>query len=186
MKYVSEDLSILKGRTRRVAEENVGSDRVLFCLLGCFNQALIALEDRLLIVKSGFMAGALGGARTVTFHYQDITAIEMVTGVLTGVIEIGTPSYKLSTERDWWSTHPDRDPAKANNCLPIFKEAVKQYQPYVERLRQLIRAAKAPAVQAAPPAGLTTELEKLASLHESGVLTDEEYSRAKERLLEGG
>ena len=45
-------------------------------------------------------------------------------------------------------------------------------------------AAPAPAPAAAAPAGDTTaELERLAQLHQSGALTDDEFSAAKSKLL---
>ena len=41
----------------------------------------------------------------------------------------------------------------------------------------------APAAPAAPPKDVTAELQKLADLHKSGVLTDEEFTAAKKKLL---
>ena len=44
--------------------------------------------------------------------------------------------------------------------------------------------AAAPAAPAAAPAkDVTTELQKLADMHKSGVLTDEEFAAAKKKLL---
>ena len=42
------------------------------------------------------------------------------------------------------------------------------------------QAAQAPA---APPKDVTAELQKLAELHNSGVLTDQEFAAAKQKLL---
>jgi hypothetical protein len=51
----------------------------------------------------------------------------------------------------------------------------------------MIREAKQERVASSPPpqseSSLSSELEKLASLRASGVLTDEEFQRAKHRLL---
>jgi multidrug resistance efflux pump len=45
-------------------------------------------------------------------------------------------------------------------------------------------AAETPAVSAPAPAkDLTTDLQKLAELHKSGVLTDEEFVAAKKKVL---
>ena len=41
----------------------------------------------------------------------------------------------------------------------------------------------APAPAPAPPADSTAELERLAKLHESGALNDEEFAAAKAKLL---
>ena len=47
---------------------------------------------------------------------------------------------------------------------------------------QPMQAAPA-APAAAPPKDVTAELQKLADLHKSGVLTDEEFTAAKKKLL---
>jgi membrane protease subunit (stomatin/prohibitin family) len=44
-------------------------------------------------------------------------------------------------------------------------------------------APAAPAVPAVPTKDVTAELQKLADLHKSGVLTDEEFAAAKKKLL---
>ena len=62
-----------------------------------------------------------------------------------------------------------------------------QQQAAVEQAKQQGAAeamAAAPAAPAAAPAkDVTAELQKLADLHKSGVLTDEEFSAAKKKLL---
>ncbi len=66
-------------------------------------------------------------------------------------------------------------------------EAQSQQQAAVEQAKQQGAAeamAAAPAAPAAAPArDVTAELQKLADLHKSGVLTDEEFSAAKKKLL---
>ena len=60
-------------------------------------------------------------------------------------------------------------------------EAQAQQQAAVEQARQ---QGAAEAQAAAPPAkDVTAELEKLAGLHTSGVLTDDEFTAAKKKLL---
>jgi membrane protease subunit (stomatin/prohibitin family) len=50
--------------------------------------------------------------------------------------------------------------------------------------QQAQAAPAAPAVPAAAPTkDVTTELQKLADLHKSGVLTDEEFAAAKKKIL---
>jgi flagellar biosynthesis/type III secretory pathway protein FliH len=65
--------------------------------------------------------------------------------------------------------------------------AQQQQQAAVEQAKQQGAAeamAAAPAAPAAaPPKDVTTELQKLADMHKSGVLTDEEFAAAKKKLL---
>lgn len=180
------NLEILNSRERRLAEENINpGEQVLFCLVGSFDQALVALEERLLIIKVGMIAGATFGGRVASFHYKDITGIEVNTGLINGVIEISTPSYQATEEKDWWSMQRDRDPAKLSNCLPIYKANLKEYQPYLEKLREMIRKAKQTGVQGESE-DITSQIEKLLRLYQSGALTEEEFQIAKKRLLEQG
>jgi multidrug resistance efflux pump len=65
-------------------------------------------------------------------------------------------------------------------------QAQAQQQAEVEQARQQGAAeamAAAPPAASAPTKDVTTELQKLADLHKSGVLTDEEFTAAKKKLL---
>jgi membrane protease subunit (stomatin/prohibitin family) len=62
--------------------------------------------------------------------------------------------------------------------------AQQQQQAAVESAKQQGAAeAMAAAPAAAPTKDVTAELQKLADLHKSGVLTDEEFAAAKKKLL---
>jgi hypothetical protein len=60
--------------------------------------------------------------------------------------------------------------------------AQSQQAAAVEQAKQQ-GAAEAMAAPAAPTKDVTAELQKLADLHKSGVLTDEEFAAAKKKLL---
>ncbi|MEU4361977.1 SHOCT domain-containing protein [Promicromonospora sp. NPDC023987] len=161
---------------------------------------LVALEDRLAIIKTGgvtgFMAGALGGERSVTFHYVDITGIEYNSGFVTGVLEVLTPSYQGTANKDYWrgsnqSRNADsNDPWTLSNTLPLSKVEFNSYLTEINDLRSRIGRAKQVNVQVVAPqaaapasAGLTEQLTRLAQLHSAGALTDEEFTAAKAHLL---
>ena len=60
----------------------------------------------------------------------------------------------------------------------------EQYQVAAQQAAMQQAAQQAPAQQAAPAAtDLVAELQKLAALRDSGVLTEEEFAAAKARLL---
>jgi membrane protease subunit (stomatin/prohibitin family) len=59
--------------------------------------------------------------------------------------------------------------------------AQQQQQAQAQPMQAAPAAPAAPA--AAPPKDVTAELQKLADLHKSGVLTDEEFTAAKKKLL---
>jgi membrane protease subunit (stomatin/prohibitin family) len=59
-------------------------------------------------------------------------------------------------------------------------QAQVQHQAAVEQAKQ---QGAAEAQAAAPTRDITTDLQKLADLHKSGVLSDEEFAAAKKKLL---
>lgn len=165
---------------------------------------LAAFDDRLVLIKTGTltsaMAGSLGGERATTFNFHDITGVEYNSGLLNGVLEILTPSYNGTANRDFWrgtfqSRNADgNDPYTLSNTLPLTKAEHANAQPHLNELRRRVNEFKrtvtfamptpAPAPPPAAPAGsLADEIAKIAALRDSGILTDDEFQAAKTRLL---
>ena len=59
----------------------------------------------------------------------------------------------------------------------------QQQQQQQAQAQQQQAAAKQTPTQAAAPSNPTAELQKLAELHNSGALTDQEFAAAKQKLL---
>ncbi len=115
---VGEDLAALPKKARAQVEQNMQpGEPVLFVLIGTGNQAIVALENRLLISKSGMLAGATFGGRCTSFNYADIGGIQVntVVGCVTVDPEGGTSRVDPLTAgpaagaprppqaRRWWS-----------------------------------------------------------------------------------
>jgi len=181
-------IEFLGSRERKLAEENINpNEKVLFCLVGHWGQTLVALTDRLLIIKVGMRAGATFGERVTTFYYRDITGIDVNTGLVNGAIEISTPSYQGTEQKGFWNTDRTRDPATLSNCISLSKSDLEKYQPHLKELREMINEAKrAPGLNTPQDSseGIATQLERLKKLYESGALTAEEFQIAKKRILE--
>jgi hypothetical protein len=203
---VAGGAEVLGKELRKLVQPHISEgESIRFCLLsgnGGRDQAIVALTDRLLMIKPGLMAGATPGPRVIGFYYRDITGIEINTGLINGVIEINTPSYqRIRQKRFWKIKNEDKDANRVANCLPISKKNLREYEPYIDWLRAMERAAKQERVISPPPkresslnselsslaslraSGVLSELEKLASLRTFGVLTEEEFQRVKQRLL---
>ena len=191
-KQVVGGVEILSRRVRREVERQVAPhERILFCLRGSLAHSLVALEERLLIVKPGFHAGTTFGTLTTTFYYQDVTGIQLHTFILTGWIEVSSPSFQgRERKRNRQPRTSDRDVYKLPNCIPIAKRRVEDYHDALAQLRARIELCKRPA--AAPAEGgapLIASLERIASLFQTGALSASEYERLKSVLLasaEGG
>ena len=204
---VAGGAEVLRNGLKELVQPLISEDEsIQFCLLsrdiGGWNRAIVALTDRLLMAKSGSIAGTAFEPRVISFYYRDITGIEVNTGLINGVIEINTLSYQGNGQKDLLAIkNEDKDPYKATNWIPIRKRHLKEYKPYIDMLRAMERAAKQKRVASSSlqsenslrselkylaflrASGVLSELEKLASVRASGVLTDEEFQRAKRRLL---
>lgn len=193
------DGKVTKPLLRAITEMCHEAERPWFVLVSLGEGALVAFEDRAAIIKVGavtaLMAGAMGGGRVATFHFSDITGIEYNSGIMTGVLEVLTPSYQGTSNKDYWrGMHRSRnanadDPHTLSNTLPLQKATYRAALPGLNELRARIGRAKQPTVvvpaaaASAPAASLTDELARLAQLHAAGVLTDEEFQTAKAALI---
>jgi hypothetical protein len=177
---------ILSRRVRREVERHVSEDeRVLFCLRGSLSHSLVALEERLLIVKPGFHAGTTFGSLVTTFYYQDVTGIQLHTFLVTGWIEVSSPSFQgRERKRNRQPRTSDRDVYKLPNCIPISKRRVESYQEALGLLRDRIEYCKRYGRVASEPPPLLASLERIANLLRTGALSESEYERLKQVLLE--
>lgn len=163
---------------------------------------LAAFNDRCMIVKVGamtsMMAGSFGGGRITTFHYTEITGIEYNAGMMMGVLEVLTPSYQGSGNKDYWrGTRQGRntdsnDPWTLSNALPMGKAIYQQALPLLNEMRSKIVEAKHPpavhtnysvAASSKEDGSLADELKKLGGLREQGVLDEEEFQAAKRAVI---
>lgn len=160
---------------------------------------IAAYDDRLVVVKTGIwnslMAGSLGGERASTIYYSDITGIEYNSGLISGVLEILTPSYSGTTNKDFWkgsasSLNADSsNPFTLSNTLPLDKSEYRSALPVINELRRRISESKKVIVHMPAPTPVVQEpslgakMRELKELHVDGILTDEEFSAAKAKLL---
>jgi hypothetical protein len=175
-------VEILSRRLSRELERNMKPDEsVRFCLRGDLGHALVCLDDRLLILKGGFHAGTTFGAMAATIFYQDVTGIQLRMHLVSGWIEISSPSFQGRERKH--TRHPrssDRDVYKLPNCVPISRRHADAYGVPLAELRRLVAEAKVQRVAG----GVVAELERLAELRRSGLLDEQEFLAAKSRVLE--
>lgn len=159
---------------------------------------LTAFDDRLAIIKTGaltsYMAGSLGGERSATFHFPDITGIEFNSGFVVGVLEVLTASYNGTANRDYWrgsGRSPNSDtnnPWTLSNCLPLSKDEYNGYLSEINELKARVSRSKHRIVEVVAPAAqptddVTLQLERLARLRSSGDLSEDEFAALKARLI---
>jgi hypothetical protein len=176
-------VEILTRRLRQELERNThGDDTIHFCLRGELGHALVCLDDRLLILKRGFHAGTTFGAMATTIFYSDVTGIQVRMQMLSGWIEISSPSFQGSDRRRVGGargTRSDGDVYRRPNCVPIQRRRAGAYQVALVGLRRLVAEAK----REHGHSGIVDQLERLAALHRRGLLDDGEFSAAKAKLV---
>ena len=150
-----ETLEVLVGGTYRAEQDTNRLHR--------HQGVAVATNKRVLFVDKGM----LGSSEVSEMPYRSIEAITYSTGIMAAGIQItgrGIASFRIEDIID--------------------KEAVK---PFVDCVRGHLDAAHAPQAAAphpvAAPLSVADEIEKLASLKERGILTQEEFDAKKRQLL---
>jgi len=191
--------SLSKAASRAIAEVSRG-DEIPWLILNPagVTGVLVAFEDRLAIIKTGaltgFMAGSTFGGRQAVLYFVDINGIEFNAGMMNGVLEVLTASYQGSANKDFWqgtlsSRNADsNDPFTLSNTLPMMKSEYRACQEHINELRHRIAASKrpaaAPAAATPAPDSFADQVGKLAQLRADGLLSDEEFKAAKQKLMD--
>jgi len=168
--------------TRELARSMRDDETVRLCLRGDLGHALVCLDDRLLILKAGFHAGTTFGSMSATMYYRDVTGIQVRTHLLSGWIEISSPSFQGSDAKRNRMVGPrsrERDVYKLPNCVPIQRRHAASYAEPLAELRQLVSANKIEAREG----GVVDELERLSALHREGLLSKKEFAAAKAHVF---
>lgn len=132
-------LGIVPEKTRKLVEQALGpNENVHAVFVGAKGQAMIAADDRMLVAKTGFMAGATFGSKMVAFPYEQISGIELHGGAITGYLQIQTASYQGNLPHSYWSNDKQDDPWKLPNCIPAGRSAASKFQPILAVVRARI------------------------------------------------
>jgi len=145
---------------REVERQMSGHEHVRFCLRGRRRHCLVALDERLLIVRPRFNA-----VTATVFDYDDVTAIELRTSAFTGGIDVWSPG--------------ERRPSR----ITVSKRRAGDYDHALAQLRERIGHAQRRLALAADTPPLIASLERIAQLRRSGALSEDEYGRLKEVLM---
>jgi hypothetical protein len=159
-------------------------EEIQVVIQGASGQAIVGTTSRAFVLKPGFMAGATFGAEVTSWSYRNLVGVQVHKGMLTGSVLIQSPGQTGQQTR-YWGTSKEDDPHKAPNAIPVAGNwpAVKKG---VAKLQALIDAAHAPQPATIDPGtqSVADELQKLAGLRDSGVLSEDEFAAAKKRLLD--
>ena len=167
----------------------VPGEQVIVAMKGQWNQTLVATNQRVIIIKAGWAAGATFGNKSVSFDLTNITAVEVRVGLVNGFVEVSAGGMQGYERSNWGKGQ--QSAYEAPNTVPISKAEQQKFQAAVQVIRQLVQEARKPAVQQvvmpapAQPTGpsIPEQIQQLASLHQAGILTDAEFDKKKADLL---
>jgi hypothetical protein len=151
-------------RVRWLLELTIDEDEhVRFGIEGIDGQCIIALEERLLVIKPGFVRGGVFGAKAASIRdgdgtdfggkvasicYADITSIETIPVSSNSVIKINALDYQLNESHNEIYQGNDVAPAKdfmrsaALTTIPITRWALAKSKPYLYMVSDFIGEAK--------------------------------------------
>jgi hypothetical protein len=124
------------------------NERVRFGIEGLDGQCIIALDERLLVVKPGFVRGADFGGQVASIHYGDITSIETNVASSNSIIKINALDYQLNEHHNeiYQGNHvaPAKDFMLSGEVtsIPITRWALDKAKPYLYIIGDLIGEAK--------------------------------------------
>lgn len=120
-----------------LAKQLTADEQVITVLEGRAKQALVVTNQRLLLIKPGFMAGATLGANVTSFAFATVNGINAHVSMGGGVIEIVSSGHQAFRQ-----TGGGHDFNKASyelpNCLPCDRNVaqssvIAELRTYVQR-----------------------------------------------------
>ena len=151
-------------RVRWLLELRINEDeQIRFGIEGIDSQCIIALDERLLVIKPGFVRGGVFGAKAASIregegtdfggmvasiHYGDITNIETKVASSNSVIKINALAYQLNETHNEIYQGNHVAPAKdfflsdKPTSIPITRWALAKAKPYLYMICHFIGEAK--------------------------------------------
>ncbi len=131
-------------RVRYLLERNIDDvESVRLAIEGMDGQCIIALDERLLVIKPGSAIDETYSGLVTSIQYTDIVDVTVSQGSSNQVIEIKTSDYQLT------EAHTGQGPPESNfflsddpNTIPIAKWALNKYRAHLLELSELIREAR--------------------------------------------
>ncbi len=136
-------------RVRYLLELSMYEDELIrFHIEGMDAQLIIALDERLLVVKPGFVREPDFGGLVASIYYSDITRVLTRAGSTNWMIKVDSQDYQLneshaqnyqgnrvSQAKDFFLSN---DPTS----IPVTRWQLDKYRPYLLELSELVREAR--------------------------------------------
>jgi hypothetical protein len=131
-------------RVRYLLERNIDEgEGIRFAIEGMDGQCIIALNERLLVVKPDSAIDESYSGLVTSIRYSDIVSIQIRQDSSNRVIEINTSDYQV-TEAHTGQGTPESTFFLSDDpySLPIAKWAVSKYKAHLLELSELVRETR--------------------------------------------
>jgi hypothetical protein len=136
-------------RVRYLLELSVYEDeRIYFRVEGMDGQLIIALDERVLVVKPGFVREPDFGGLVASIYYGDVERIQTRKGLTNWVLKIYTQYYQLNESNaqtyqgNLVSQAKDFFLSSDPTSIPITRWQLERYRPHLLELSELVREAR--------------------------------------------
>ena len=175
----------LPGRIERELARTLSpSETVLVKLRGSDKEALVCTSVRVIILKGGWMTSQMLGTNVFQVPYANVAGAEIKKHLLTGWFELNAGGMQNTPKKFWdWETGSKSNPHQAPNCVALNGSQVQRFREACLVIMTKVAEAHS-GVHAVTTAsgGLADELNKLASLRASGLLSEGEFVAATRKL----
>ena len=133
-------------RIRSLLEHNVDQgESIRFVIEGMDGQCIVALDERLLVIKPGSAIDEPHGGLTTSIRYSDIAKIAVTEGPSNRLIKIHTSDYQLLSELSTGQGPPDSSFSLSDDptSIPVAKWTLdSKYRVHLLELSELAREAR--------------------------------------------
>jgi hypothetical protein len=136
-------------RVRYLLELSMYDDEgIRFHIEGIDGQLIIALNERLLVVKPGFVREPDFGGLVASIYYSDIDRIQTRKGQTNWMVMVRSQDYQLNESHNqnyqgnWVSQAKDFFLSNDPTSIPITRWQLDRYRPRLLELSELVREAR--------------------------------------------
>jgi hypothetical protein len=162
-------------------------ERILGLVIGNFGQAVVATDHKLLVIKTGLMAGQTFGGKVTSFDYRTLVGVEVRIGWVNAEFEIIAAALSAPQR----NRNQDRVKiAESPNGIVFANTTSRHFEAMAAKIREMTGAAHGAGTAVnpqptspAPSASVPEQIRALSELHAAGILTDDEFASKKAELL---
>jgi len=162
-----------------ISKSVIQGENILATAVGLSGDFLLVTNKKVVIIKKGFAAWASGGfgLKTKSFIINHIASIDIHKRWVTCDLEIVSGGMVEKSRGGFL------DSAGSEN---IFQSEIEHYDAMlslVNKIRELIDSTQSPQPVQATGLDIPSQIEKLASLMDKGIISNDEFAAKKQDLL---